>query len=159
MPDSDDINSQPDPSERDAAAAQHDQRVVNTQGGDYAEGNILRQGTFVEGDQYNLSGDFPDAQVYLGSTVITEEQAYNVAGLSNPYLGLRAFTAAERDIFAGRASFVRALVERLSGDDGDRLLFIVGASGSGKSSLVRAGLLPDLADHLHERGLAVQTRV
>jgi len=117
-------------------------RVVNIQGGDYAEGNIdKRQGTFVAGD------------------LITEDQTHNVAGLLNPYLGLRAFTAAERDIFAGRERIVQALVNRLSSNDGDRLLFIVGASGSGKSSLARAGLLPALAEHLGARGHDIVLRI
>lgn len=127
------------PEQDDSALAER--RVVNTQGGDYAEGGIdKRQGTFVE-----------------GNLVVTEEYAYRVAGLPNPYLGLRAFTAAERDIFAGRERIVRALVDRLSADDGDRLLFIVGASGSGKSSLARAGLLPELADRMRTAGYNVQT--
>lgn len=133
---------QPDCPERDDSA-QDDRRVVDTQGGDYAEGSIdKRQGTFVE-----------------GNLVVTEELAYKVSGLPNPYLGLRAFTAAERDIFAGREHIVRALVDRLSADDGDRLLFIVGASGSGKSSLARAGLLPELEDRLKSKGVKVQTQI
>ncbi|WP_124681998.1 nSTAND1 domain-containing NTPase [Candidatus Viridilinea mediisalina] len=110
--------------------------IVNTGGGDYAEGTIdKRQGTFV-----------------------TEEQSYNVAGFANPYMGLRAFTAAERDIFAGRERIVAALAQRLAAEDGDRLLFIVGASGSGKSSLVRAGLIPALIDGLNARGMLVHSR-
>jgi len=125
-----------------SGTTQVERRVVNTQGGDYAEGSIdKRQGTFVK-----------------GNLVVTEEQAYKVAGLPNPYIGLRAFTAAERDIFAGRKRIVHALVDRLSADDGDRLLFIVGSSGSGKSSLARAGLLPDLADRLRDLGCPVLTR-
>jgi WD40 repeat protein len=91
----------------------------------------------------------------------SEQQAYNVSELStnNPYLGLRAFSYAERNIFAGRESIVRALVECLSAENGDRLLFIIGASGGGKSSLVRAGLLPALEDRLAADGVAVQTRI
>ncbi|GAB4196048.1 MAG: hypothetical protein OHK0022_13250 [Roseiflexaceae bacterium] len=92
-------------------------------------------------------------------TVISEEQSYNVASLPNPYLGLRTFTAAERDIFAGREHKVQTLVKLLASDEGDRLLFIVGASGSGKSSLARAGLLPALGAQLREQGLAVETRI
>ncbi len=75
----------------------------------------------------------PAAGIAIGSgaqatVTITEEQSYNVAGLPNPYLGLRAFTAAEQDIFAGRERMVQALVKRLAAEDGDRLLCLVGAS-------------------------------
>jgi Novel STAND NTPase 1/Sulfatase-modifying factor enzyme 1 len=160
MPNNADISPQPDPPEQDRAGARPEPSAVNTEDGDSAEGSLdQRQSTFVEGDQYNLGGDFRGAQVNIASTVITEAHAYNVAGLPNPYLGLRAFTAAERDIFAGRERIVRALVERLSTDDGDRLLFIVGASGSGKSSLARAGLLPALAEHLGARSHDVHPRI
>ncbi len=111
------------------------------------------------GNPYNsFQPDQPERGDDAHAELRGEETAYNVAGLPNPYPGLRAFTADERDIFAGRERIVRALVDRLSADDGDRLLFIVGASGSGKSSLARAGLLPDLADRLREQGYSVLTR-
>lgn len=63
----------------------------------------------------------------------------------NPYKGLRAFQEADRDDFFGRAVLVEQLLNRLS-DQGDatRFLAVVGPSGSGKSSLVKAGLLPAL---------------
>src|SRR5262245_41856909 len=45
-----DTRFEPDQPERDDAIARAEQRVVNAQGGDYAEGTIdKRQGTFVEG--------------------------------------------------------------------------------------------------------------
>lgn len=58
-----------------------------------------------------------------------------------PYLGLDAFREADSGRFFGREPMVRELLERL-GDE--RMLFVVGPSGSGKSSLVRAGLVPAL---------------
>ncbi|MEO0564540.1 MAG: serine/threonine-protein kinase, partial [Chloroflexota bacterium] len=62
---------------------------------------------------------------------------------SNPYKGLRPFGEADADDFFGREGQVEALLARL-GEEGvrARLIALVGASGSGKSSLVRAGLLP-----------------
>jgi hypothetical protein len=62
-------------------------------------------------------------------------------GVENPYPGLRPFEAHEAFLFQGRQDHTRALLERLSTD---RFLAVVGGSGSGKSSLVRAGLLPAL---------------
>ena len=59
-----------------------------------------------------------------------------------PYKGLAAFQASDAADFFGRERLVAELVARLAGA---RLLAVVGPSGSGKSSLVRAGLLPSLA--------------
>jgi energy-coupling factor transporter ATP-binding protein EcfA2 len=67
-----------------------------------------------------------------------------VAG-DNPFIGLRPFGTADADVFFGREAQVAELVERLRAT---RFLAVVGASGSGKSSLVLAGLLPAL-----ERGV------
>ena len=60
---------------------------------------------------------------------------------TNPYPGLRPFQEHETDLFFGRDIQRRELRQRLQRH---RFLAIVGTSGSGKSSLVRAGLIPDL---------------
>ena len=59
-----------------------------------------------------------------------------------PYMGLASFAAAQADLFFGRERLVAELVARLVGSP---LLAVIGPSGSGKSSAVRAGLLPALA--------------
>lgn len=59
----------------------------------------------------------------------------------NPYKGLRAFEEADAADFFGREALSEHLVERLSQT---RFLGVVGPSGSGKSSVVRAGLVPAL---------------
>jgi len=66
----------------------------------------------------------------------------------SPFPGLRAFTPADAPIFFGRGRETDQLVRRLA--DGGRFIAVVGASGSGKSSLVAAGLLPRLADNAIE---------
>jgi WD40 repeat protein/DNA-binding SARP family transcriptional activator len=65
--------------------------------------------------------------------------------IRNPYKGLRPFSEADARDFFGREALIDELVARL-GEDGAqaRFLAVVGPSGSGKSSLVRAGLLPVL---------------
>ncbi len=66
-----------------------------------------------------------------------------------PYRGLERFERIERpeeDFFFGRDDEIRALVERLVKE---RFVAVVGASGSGKSSLIRAGLTKQLAEELH----------
>ncbi|MDX6413556.1 MAG: hypothetical protein QOH23_966 [Gaiellaceae bacterium] len=62
-------------------------------------------------------------------------------GTRNPYKGLRAFEEADADDFFGREVLTEHLVERLAHT---RFLAVVGPSGSGKSSVVRAGLVPAL---------------
>ena len=60
-----------------------------------------------------------------------------------PYKGLLFFDEADADLFFGRESLTAHLADRVTAlamDASTRLLAIVGASGSGKSSLVRAGL-------------------
>ncbi|MGZ5348431.1 MAG: nSTAND1 domain-containing NTPase, partial [Solirubrobacterales bacterium] len=59
-----------------------------------------------------------------------------------PYKGLASFEPVDAEYFFGRERLVAELVARLVGAG---FLGIVGPSGSGKSSLVRAGLLPALA--------------
>ena len=73
----------------------------------------------------------------------------------NPYKGLRAFDEADAPDFFGRQALVKRLMSRLEApqsetpdtapQDGDwRFLAVVGPSGSGKSSVVKAGLIPVL---------------
>mgnify|MGYP001218884101 CR=1 FL=1 len=58
-----------------------------------------------------------------------------------PYVGLDAFSEVKQDLFFGRERLVESALTRLQRQ---RLLAVVGPSGSGKSSLVLAGLLPAL---------------
>ena len=63
----------------------------------------------------------------------------------NPYKGLRAFLEADALDFFGRERVSERLVHRLAEPDpAARFLAVVGPSGSGKSSVVRAGLVPAL---------------
>ncbi|MFG2823286.1 AAA family ATPase [Kitasatospora sp. NPDC048365] len=65
-----------------------------------------------------------------------------------PYPGLEAFTADDAAVFFGRDREIADLVGRLhpaAPRRAQRFVTVVGPSGSGKSSLVRAGLLPALA--------------
>ncbi|MGH9893591.1 MAG: AAA family ATPase, partial [bacterium] len=56
-----------------------------------------------------------------------------------PYPGLRPFAAEDAPLFFGREAQISALLRQL---EDHRFVAVVGSSGSGKSSLVRAGLLP-----------------
>ena len=59
----------------------------------------------------------------------------------SPYPELRPFDVSESHLFFGRDPQVAELVRRL---ERNRLVGVLGVSGSGKSSLVRAGLIPAL---------------
>jgi len=60
-----------------------------------------------------------------------------------PYPGMRPFSEDDSRYFFGRSAEIEALELRL---DAEPLVMVVGPSGSGKSSLIMAGLLPRLKD-------------
>ncbi|WP_114324839.1 AAA family ATPase [Candidatus Colwellia aromaticivorans] len=61
--------------------------------------------------------------------------------LTQPYPGLRTYLQHESELFFGRSEQINKMLGRL---EENHFLAVVGGSGSGKSSLVRAGLLPVL---------------
>jgi len=64
-----------------------------------------------------------------------------IGTVQNPYPGLRPFETEEAHLFFGRDQQIAELVARLQRS---RFVAVVGVSGGGKSSLVRAGLIPAL---------------
>jgi energy-coupling factor transporter ATP-binding protein EcfA2 len=58
---------------------------------------------------------------------------------TSPYKGLKKFEKEDKDLFFGRDQFLTSLVNEL---EQTNLVLLLGASGSGKSSVVRAGLVP-----------------
>ena len=77
-----------------------------------------------------------------------------------PYPGLASFESQHAGIYFGRDDEILELRERLNqmADKGEpRLLYVVGASGSGKSSLVKAGLLPRLTRKESNRWCVLRT--
>lgn len=63
---------------------------------------------------------------------------------SNPFPGIRSYEPDEDELFFGREHRIKELIEKLSET---RFLAIVGSSGCGKSSLIKAGLIPALLKH------------
>jgi conflict system STAND superfamily ATPase/TIR domain-containing protein len=64
-----------------------------------------------------------------------------------PYPGLLAFEEEDAALYFGRDDEIRRLIERLNArraQGGAKLVAVLGASGSGKSSLMRAGVIPRL---------------
>jgi len=65
----------------------------------------------------------------------------------SPYPGMMAFEEADAAVFFGREAEIQQgleILQRLRQFGGARVLMVLGASGTGKSSVVRAGLLPRL---------------
>ena len=80
--------------------------------------------------------------------------------LQLPYPGLRPFEEVDGPIFFGRQTQIAVLLRRL---EKYRFVAIIGSSGSGKSSLVRAGLLPAikrgfLIENAHWVPVVIRTR-
>jgi DNA-binding SARP family transcriptional activator/WD40 repeat protein len=75
----------------------------------------------------------------LGTT--THARASPVFETRNPYKGLRPFLEPDAGDFFGREGFVDRLLERMAATGTPRFIAVVGPSGSGKSSVVRAGLI------------------
>ena len=99
-----------------------------------------------------VGGILVGADAAPGTADITRAGAHGSAALittmltvENPYKGLRAFAEADAADFFGRAALTQQLCERLRDETAlARFLVVVGPSGSGKSSVVRAGLVPAL---------------
>ena len=72
------------------------------------------------------------------------------SGLQNPFVGLRPYESKDSLYFFGRGEQTKSLLRLLHQH---HFVAVVGSSGSGKSSLVRAGLIPQL-----EAGFLVQER-
>lgn len=60
---------------------------------------------------------------------------------NNPFPGIRNFDVSEHDLFFGRERQISEIIEKLHER---RFISVIGASGSGKSSLIRAGVIPEL---------------
>jgi WD40 repeat protein len=67
---------------------------------------------------------------------------------TSPYKGLKKFEPEDKDLFFGRDQFLTSLVNEL---EQTNLILLLGASGSGKSSVVRAGLIPWLLQKWRSR--------
>jgi WD40 repeat protein/DNA-binding SARP family transcriptional activator len=93
---------------------------------------------------WHLAGDDVAAEVVELQTVRERAQPVDPdAPPACPFKGLASFGVGDAAVFFGRERLVADMIGRLPGA---RLMGIVGPSGSGKSSVMRAGLLAALAD-------------
>ena len=104
---------------------------------------FLGQRTWVD---FRAGLDDAEAMQRLAAGVRGEAFAPDTASLPDdpaPYRGLFRFEAKDNWLFFGRDDEIAQLIAKL---DASSLVAVVGASGSGKSSLVRAGLIPKLGE-------------
>jgi WD40 repeat protein/DNA-binding SARP family transcriptional activator len=93
---------------------------------------------------WHLAGDDVAAEVVELQTMRERAQLTGSDALpACPFKGLASFDVEDAPVFFGREQLVADMIARLPGT---RLMGIVGPSGSGKSSALRAGLLAALAD-------------
>ncbi len=69
------------------------------------------------------------------------QRDFSITRHKGPYPGLRPYSVNERDLFCGRDAQIREIIQHLCTR---RFAAILGGSGSGKSSLIRAGVIPEL---------------
>ena len=105
-----------------------------------------KRGKPAGGDQYDLSGDFRGAVINIKSTIVSNAEVKDIENLppepgEPPFQGLQYYDEKDADRFFGREMVVAKIVGRLANS---RFLAVIGASGSGKSSVVRAGVIPAL---------------
>jgi tetratricopeptide (TPR) repeat protein len=106
-------------------------------------------GRFVAGFQsYDSPDDFAEQvenclREWLKKNGFEAREVWDRARFGSPFPGLAAFDESREHIFFGRDLAIRQAIERLR-EAKTPFLLIVGASGAGKSSLLRAGLMPKL---------------
>ena len=114
--------------------------------------DVLQKATAKDpADRYEEVSDFVNAFVGAAASGVDPAARTAVtvrrpsAETENPYKGLRPFGEGDSDDFFGRDKLVHELVASMTDRDQEaHLLAVIGPSGSGKSSLVHAGLVPAL---------------
>ena len=113
---------------------------------------LPNESSFIDlADRAEFGSEAPDADALAAAARMALEPTSTAAPRHveerNPYKGLRSFTEIDAQDFFGREGLTRRLVNRLGETGrGSRFLAVVGPSGSGKSSVVRAGMVPAMRD-------------
>ena len=99
----------------------------------------------IGGDFKGIQGDISGG--IINQYIITQKSGIEIRSQSlitgSPYKGLVKFEADDKDKFFGRDRWITELTNYL---ENNNILLLLGASGSGKSSLIQAGLIPQLKD-------------
>jgi TIR domain len=107
-------------------------------------GDIARLPRFAQQYQGVSLQDEQGLQKLIG-VVLGSEPAVPVPLVDEPFRGLDAFEADQAHLFFGRERETHELIDRLRRNG---LIIVVGDSGSGKSSVVKAGVVPGFREGL-----------
>jgi WD40 repeat protein/DNA-binding SARP family transcriptional activator len=138
------------PVERLAEASGGIPRRVHRLASDWARGEAARRVLATAGRAATERAELRAAEQDLAGHVVdlqaipdpAERDDDGIGTVVCPFKGLASFELEDADVFFGRERLVAEMVARLPGA---QLMGIVGSSGSGKSSALRAGLLAALA--------------
>jgi WD40 repeat protein/DNA-binding SARP family transcriptional activator/uncharacterized protein YbaA (DUF1428 family) len=138
------------PAERLLAAAAGVPARVHEVAGQWARREAARRVSAAAARTATRRGELREVEHELADDVVELQATRDRAAIEDdvddpvvcPFKGLASFDAVDAAYFFGRERLVAELVARLVGAP---LLAVVGPSGSGKSSVLRAGLLPALA--------------
>ena len=138
------------PVERLAEASGGIPRRVHRLASDWARGEAARRVLATAGLAATERAELRAAEQDLAGNVVdlqaipdpAEHEDDGIGTVVCPFKGLTSFELEDADVFFGRERLVAEMVARLPGA---QLMGIVGSSGSGKSSALRAGLLAALA--------------
>jgi WD40 repeat protein len=113
----------------------------------YPETKVLLDVQIINFADLNYERAFPTLLGSLpGREIATNYDDIDPSLIPNPFKGLESFQETDNDFFFGREALIDKAVERLSAivnnNEDARFMAFVGASGSGKSSVVRAGIVP-----------------
>ncbi|MEI6179723.1 MAG: DUF4404 family protein, partial [Chloroflexales bacterium] len=131
-------------------------KTVDTGGGDYAEGSIdKREGTFVSGDQFTMSGNFSGAILNIKSTLANVAQSIGAAphGDTTTKAQLQALIeqlsaelqkvpAAQADEAEAVAESAKAVIEQVSKAKPNKALVQIKADGLKQAAQNLAAVLP-----------------
>ena len=115
--------------------------TVNTTGGDFVGRDQTIHGDQVGRDKITGAGDIHIHHYPSNQPAVAASDDGAPAPGEPPYQGMAYYDVADADRFFGREALTAELIDHLRQQP---LLAVVGSSGSGKSSLVRAGVLPAL---------------
>lgn len=99
-------------------------------------------------NRINIAGDVKGKDLFTFNQIINQGSSSETKQLppfneASPYKGFKPFEARDAELFFGREQFLKHLISKL---DHTNFIFLEGASGSGKSSVIRAGLIPWLIE-------------
>ena len=108
---------------------------------------LLKERQVIDCTHFGEKKTYDQLREGLVSAGIDPKNAFDWDNSRSPYPGLLAFEAEDAAIYFGRDDDIRKgreLLNRLRDFQGARLALVLGMSGCGKSSLVKAGILPRL---------------